>query len=514
MSIKLKTVVFIYSGRLYAALIGILLIPLVIKEVGYEAYGLVGVFAVVQACLNILDAGIGGVLVRQSIVSKTDKKSYSEFISIFNKIIKIFVLVSLATLVIGALFSYHFSVAWLQSTLPDSMVVYCTFSMFAIFAARYIQGPYRSIMLSNEQHGFITLNNVLYITLSQPVALLFLIYVNDSILTYFIIQICAALVSSVFMVVMGEKSKRKVLAFLPDSSGNQENKVNVRDLIYFALQLSILSILWIVVNQSDKLTLTAAMPLEEYTFYSVAFSITMLLTVLSDPINQILLPRMTLLLHEKGYEEFEVLFKNAFAATAVIVISLSLFMVFNGESFVYVWSGDIKLAEKVNLYLPWIFIGSSFYILSNFCFLLRYSFGDLKLHTIIYAIFGAIIIPSNIYIGINYLGVGAASLYALSSIVLFMSWTGFNFWLYFKKGLNLITLVVLPIGLISFSWFYLMNSMNISFDNRIFQFTYLVGQGIGCVLLSFLFIYMTRKTFKLTLKNIKYSTGKGQKGRQ
>ena len=58
---------FLYLSRIYIALISFLLLPLIINQIGYEAYGLVGVFMVVQASLNILTAGVGGVLTRELV---------------------------------------------------------------------------------------------------------------------------------------------------------------------------------------------------------------------------------------------------------------------------------------------------------------------------------------------------------------------------------------------------------------------------------------------------------------
>ncbi|MGI2104693.1 lipopolysaccharide biosynthesis protein [Shewanella frigidimarina] len=502
MQLKSSTVGFVYLGKIYSAILAVLLIPQVIKHIGYEAYGLVGIFVVLQACLNILDAGISGVLTRQSITSRVDHVSYSDFVNVFNKIVKVFIFVGLLTVLLGGIFSFNYSVTWLNSNLNDDVVIYCTAAMFFIFAIRYVQGPYRSILLSNEQHKLITAINVIYVTLSQPVALLFIIYINDSVLTYFLVQIGAALITSIIMVVSGECTKNNILSSLNNSPSHIHESLNVKSIIFFGLQLSTLSILWIAVNQSDKLTLTASMQLEEYTFYSVAFSVTALLTILSEPVNQILLPRLTKLYHEKMYEDFKLLFERSICIISSVSLSLAAFMFFNGESLLFVWGGDLSLANKVNIYLPWIFIGSTFAVLSNFSFLLRYSFGELRIHTFVYALFAVIVIPLNVYLGWEYKGEGVALFFAANSFLLFIFWSGYNFYHYFENGIRLIFLVVLPILIISMSYFYCINYVELAFENRFWQFVLLLLKGIGCVGVTYLFVLKIRPLLNLKLKNV------------
>jgi O-antigen/teichoic acid export membrane protein len=47
-----------YIGQATRALIGLAFIPLYIKYLGIEAYGLIGMFAVLQTWLALLDAGM------------------------------------------------------------------------------------------------------------------------------------------------------------------------------------------------------------------------------------------------------------------------------------------------------------------------------------------------------------------------------------------------------------------------------------------------------------------------
>src|SRR6266550_5295646 len=64
MSVK-TNVVANYLGQGWSALMGFAFIPLYIRYLGMEAYGLIGVFAVLQACLALLDMGMTPTLNRE-----------------------------------------------------------------------------------------------------------------------------------------------------------------------------------------------------------------------------------------------------------------------------------------------------------------------------------------------------------------------------------------------------------------------------------------------------------------
>jgi hypothetical protein len=57
MSLK-KNVIANYFGIGWQALMGVAFVPLYIKYLGMEAYGLIGIFAILQAWLVLLDMGM------------------------------------------------------------------------------------------------------------------------------------------------------------------------------------------------------------------------------------------------------------------------------------------------------------------------------------------------------------------------------------------------------------------------------------------------------------------------
>ena len=60
-----KNIIANYLGQGWRVLLGLVFIPLYIKHLGVEAYGLIGVFAILQAWLGLLDMGLKSALGRK-----------------------------------------------------------------------------------------------------------------------------------------------------------------------------------------------------------------------------------------------------------------------------------------------------------------------------------------------------------------------------------------------------------------------------------------------------------------
>lgn len=488
---EVKLLTYIYGVRIYTAVVAILLIPFLIKRIGVEAYGLLGFFTVLQACLSILDAGVGGVLTREAIISKQNIRRFEKFNVLYRKIILIFVVIAILLVLLGGVFSIKFSASWLKTNIENSTIAVCSTLMFCIFALRYLQGPFRSLLLSNESQVTITTINLINTTLSQPITLFLLYFFKGDVVFYFVMQLLSAALTCGLMIFFSECVRRKILKNISEQLNFDDGvgEISISKFFSFALQLSMLTILWVVVNQSDKLTLTRFLPLSEYAMYSIAVSIMGILAIISDPLNQYLQPRLTKYFHERDTREYSRLYFNAFKFIITITIPLSVFLFSFSEKILFVWSNNIHLATEVSKYLPWLFLGGVFSIYSNLIFLLLYSHGELKKHTIVYVIFSMIIIPLNIFIAKNFHGDGTSIFYAMNAILLFLIWGGYNLIERFSNGIGIMAFYILPLIIIEFIYYYFMSNMEIFSGSRLLSFIYLSFIGFGSLVIAMGYVF-------------------------
>ena len=65
MSLK-KNILASYMSQFYVMLVGIIMLPMYIKYMGAEAFGLVGFFAMLQVWFNLLDMGLKPTMARET----------------------------------------------------------------------------------------------------------------------------------------------------------------------------------------------------------------------------------------------------------------------------------------------------------------------------------------------------------------------------------------------------------------------------------------------------------------
>ncbi|WP_351009489.1 oligosaccharide flippase family protein [Shewanella sp. S1-58-MNA-CIBAN-0166] len=481
--------ILIYISRFYMAIVSIILVPFFLNTLGTEAYGLIGVFVVLQACLQVLDAGIGGVMTRQCILTKNDAESFDGFSELFKKLFLIFFLVGFLISIFGYLFSDYLAVNWLDTTLDMSLTSNCIALMFVIFSFRYLQGPFRSILLANEKHILLSVIDIVFVTISNPLALVYVYYADDKIISYFLFQT----VSSAFrLVVLGCFSSFLLVNTRKFLLNNTRNVVDVvksdfSSIIKFGFQLSFISILWVLVTQTDKLTLTSVMPLSDYAFYTLAISVVSVVNIFSSPINQFLQPRLTSLYAAKDFSGYTRVFENSFLYLSIFLIPACFIVFYFGNNFISIWLGSEHKADVVMSYVPLLFTGAVLTVLSNFCFLLLFSHGRLKWHTIFYTFFSIIVIVFNIYIAKEYKANGIVVFYFFSCLFLFLFWANLNFFKYFNRFHIVFFYKLIPSILISYLFFYVANFFRFK---RLYLDVYLaLGTSVLCVLVLYLWCF-------------------------
>lgn len=74
-----KNIAANYVSQIYVTLIGIVMLPVYIKYMGAEAYGLVGFFSMLQAWFSLLDLGLTPTIGRETARFKAGAVSALDF---------------------------------------------------------------------------------------------------------------------------------------------------------------------------------------------------------------------------------------------------------------------------------------------------------------------------------------------------------------------------------------------------------------------------------------------------
>ena len=409
-----------YLGQAYALLIGILILPFYLGHLGAEAYGLIGFFAVLQAWLQLLDAGMSPALVRQ-VAHYRGQGDLSAGPGPAGRLLRSFELmllpIAVATCVAIYLSSGWIADTWLQAReLSTGTIGNCISLMGLMVGLRLYATLYKSGLQGVELHGWLNAANMLIATLRYFGGLFLVAFVSQDPLDFFLFQAAVALVET-----LAFASKAYVQLTAPRLLTGIDWQV-VRPVLPFAGGMFFTSLLWIALTQLDKVLLSKVLLLKEYGYFSLVALITTGIMTLTNPLVQTLLPRMTMLVAEGRIADMERLYLNASRFVCSVLFPLAAVIAWHGQTLIFAWTGDQAAAQWSERMLFWYVPGSALMAVGAFQFYLQYAYGQLRLHIWYSVISTAISMPIVVYAALMHGAYGAALAWFFLRLATFLIW--------------------------------------------------------------------------------------------
>ncbi|MDE1166970.1 MAG: oligosaccharide flippase family protein [Pseudomonas sp.] len=406
-----------YLGQAYSVLVGILIMPFYLGHLGAEVYGLIGFFAVLQAWLMLLDAGMSPSLVRQI----AHQQSAGDVQRISGWLLRSFEIVFLPLAVLCCIAVYLVSpwIAghWLNAqSLDHGTLVACVALMGPMVALRLYSTLYKSGLQGLEMHAWLNAANVLIATLRYFGGLALVAWVSKDALVFFQFQLAVTLIETLLFAA-------KAYARLPAPHWfSGFNSALVKPVLPFALSLSGTSILWIVLTQLDKVLLSSSLTLKEYGYFSLVAMISTGIVTLVNPLVQTLLPRMTALMAEGREGEMQQLYLGANRFICTLLFPLGAMIAVHGGPLIFAWSGDQHAADWAAPLMLWYALGAAILAANGFQFYLQYAHGRMRLH-VWFSVVSALVTVPVLVAAVHYQGaMGAAVAWFLLRLVSFAIW--------------------------------------------------------------------------------------------
>src|SRR5438874_6860082 len=178
-----------YVGQAWSAIMGLAFIPLYIRYLGMEAYGLIGLFAVLQTALAILDLGMTPTLNREMArftAGATTVVGIRDLLRSIERIVFSFAaLIAITVLALSRYLATH----WLNAQrLPLSTVATALAIMALVVALRFCEGIYRSSLLGLQRQVWYNTANAILVTVRNGGAVLVLALISPTFSAFFIWQ--------------------------------------------------------------------------------------------------------------------------------------------------------------------------------------------------------------------------------------------------------------------------------------------------------------------------------------
>ena len=418
MSLK-RNVLANYVSQIYVTLIGIIMVPLYLKYMGAEAYGLVGFYVMLQAWFMLLDMGLTPTLSRETARFRGGATDAVNLRHLLHTLEGIFVGVALLGATIMMVGAGYIATSWLKvQELSVVEVQHAILLMAIIVALRWVSGLYRGAVNGFERMVWLSGFNIAIATARFVLVIPFFIYVGTSPTEFFSYQLLLTVVELLTLIIQTYRLMPKI-----DNSENLPWQWQpLCGVLKFSLTIAFTSAIWVLVTQTDKLVLSKLLPLSEYAYFTLAVLVASGIMVASGPISGALLPRMTKLNAEGNEADLIKLYRNATQMVALIAIPVALILGFFAKQVLFAWTGNEDIAHKAAQVLSLYALGNGILALAAFPFYLQFAKGDLKLHLIGNALFVVIFIPLLIWAVSVYGMVGAGYAWIIANLLPFIIW--------------------------------------------------------------------------------------------
>lgn len=414
-----RSVAINYLSQFYVAILGILMVPLYVRYMGAESYGLVGFFTMTQSWLLLLDMGLSPMLTRElgrfraGVLSLRDVSGLVRCLEwLFSGMAVLCVL-----LVIAA--SPWVASHWLKlERLSADEVAYCIATMGGMISLRWVIGVYRSGFVGLDLQGSLGLLSTFIATLRFVGVFLVLLLVSVRPVAFFSYQLGVA----VFELILTGGWFYRLLP-MKGVPWRPRYAELLRPRLRFAGSMAYLAILWGVVTQIDKLALSHWLDLPSYGYFSVAITLASGITMFSIALAQSLQPRLVSLVAAGEAVRAVQLYRLGTQLAAALLISIAGVMAFQAEPLLLVWTGNALLAAQMAPVLGLYALGNAIYALQGVAFLMQFARGVTRWQVVGSTVFAFFWVPVLLVCVVYFGAFGAGVIWLVGNLLFVLGWT-------------------------------------------------------------------------------------------
>jgi O-antigen/teichoic acid export membrane protein len=410
------------ASQVYVTAIGIVMVPLYVRYMGAEAYGLVGFFAMLQAWFNLLDIGLTPTVARETARLRGGALDPIEYRRLMRALEGIFAIVAVLGGAVMLAGTSGVAEHWLQvQQLPLDEVRHSLQLMAVIVVLRWLSGLYRGAIGGFERLVWLGGFNAAVATVRFVGVLPLLIFVGTAPTLFFTFQLAVALAELAWLVLTAYSLFPRV------SPGHalRFELAPLKPVLKFSLSIAFTSSVWVLVTQTDKLVLSKILPLAEYGYFTAAVLVASGILIVSGPVSGALLPRLARLEAEGRHAQMIDVYRQATQLVAIIAAVLALTLAFRAEPLLWAWTGDAVLAARAAPVLTLYALGNGVLAVSAFPYYLQYAKGNLRMHLIGNALFVVMLLPLMVWAASRFGSIGAGWVWLGTNLFFLVVWLPF-----------------------------------------------------------------------------------------
>jgi O-antigen/teichoic acid export membrane protein len=481
-----------FANSIWLALIGLAVVPLYIKYLGIEAYGLVGFFVTMQAVFQLLDMGLTPTINRE-VARYSAAGNLKECGKLLHTLAVVYwcmalmialLIVALAPLIAGY---------WLQpKNISQQTIERAVMLMGLVMACHWPIALYQGALIGAQRLTVSSCVSISMSTLGNVGAVAMLAFVSPTIEVFFLWQAGVGLVHVSAM-------RWGAWQVVGQSKGVRFDVDEMKRIWRFSAGVSGVALSALVLTQLDKILLSRIVSLEDFGRYALAGLVASGLYMIIIPTFNVIYPRLSALVIAEETEKLVNLYRTGTRLLSAVLFSIATAAAVFSEQILTLWTKNPALASSAAPIVSVFLIGSALNGVMHFPYALQLAFGMTRLPLIINAILVTVMIPMTIFFILRFGVIGGAVAWALMNIfhLVIGTWlthrsllAGFGSkWLMWDVGM--------PLGLS----LLVVKGMGSAFNDRRYSCVIELCLGSGLALVAFVLIVLFSPCLRGALKN-------------
>ena len=411
MSVLKKNIVANFGGNVWTGLMGLVFVPLYIRFMGIEAYGLMGIFAALLGLFALLDMGLGSTLNREMARLAVQEDKAQDMRDLVRTLEIPYCLVGLLiaeTIILASpLIAYH----WVQvKTLSSDSVRTAIILMGLCIAFQWPIGFYSGGLMGLQRQVLLNGINVAVATFRGLGAVLILWLVSPTVEAFFLWQIAVSVIHIGLIVFFFWRR------LPPAAEAPRFRRELFLNIWHFAAGMTAITITVTFLMQLDKIILSRMLSLEMFGYYTLANVVAMTLYRFIGPVFSAIYPQLTMFVQLGDTEEITLLYHKSAQLASVLVIPAALVVALFSREILLLWTRSPVTTDNTYMLVSILVMGTAFNCLMNIPYALQLAHGWTRLTLIVNVVSVLLLLPLMIILTQWYGAVGAANVWLILNI--------------------------------------------------------------------------------------------------
>jgi O-antigen/teichoic acid export membrane protein len=401
-----------FVGRGWSAVLSIAFIPLYIRFLGIEAYGIIGVQAALIGVLQLANLGLSATLSRYLALysgREDTAQQQRDLVATLERFYwAIVAIIGIVVLVLSCPIAFH----WVRvQELSADRVVRVIRIMAVTIAAQFIAGFYEGGLKGLQRQVAVNVMTMIADTLRRLGVILILWLVSPTIEAFFIWQAFVTVAEAGTAAIMLRR-------FIPRAANPGRFRMEVaRSVWRFSAGLFATTLTSVAVSQADKIILSKILPLSLFGYYVLAGNVAKILYTPVYPVTTAIRPKFTQLIGGGNMVRLREIYHSGCQLLSVMTLPFGLLIALFARSLLWVWTGNTSTADQTHLFLTLLVLGTSVDTLGYLPYCLQVASGWVRLGFIVNLVVGVIQIPSMLVAGFLFGAYGVASVFILAQVL-------------------------------------------------------------------------------------------------